>query len=97
MANIKSAEKRIKQTAKRQLRNRGVRSQLKTAVKQYRELEDERESLAGLFGHRQGEEEGRDPQERSRPLQVPPRPQSRKGEGSVKGLGRGSGTLDIRP
>ena len=40
MANIKSAEKRIKQTAKRQLRNRGVRSQLKTAVKQYRELED---------------------------------------------------------
>ena len=40
MANIKSAEKRIKQTAKRQLRNRGVRSELRTAVKQYRELED---------------------------------------------------------
>jgi small subunit ribosomal protein S20 len=40
MANIKSAEKRIKQTAKRQLRNRGVRSRLRTAVKQYRELED---------------------------------------------------------
>jgi small subunit ribosomal protein S20 len=40
MANIKSAEKRIKQTAKRQARNRGVRSQLRTAVKQYRELED---------------------------------------------------------
>ena len=40
MANIKSAKKRIKQTAKRQARNRGVRSQLKTAVKQYRELED---------------------------------------------------------
>ena len=44
MANIKSAEKRIKQTAKRQLRNRGVRSQLKTAVKQYRELEDTKKS-----------------------------------------------------
>ena len=44
MANIKSAEKRIKQTAKRQLRNRGVRSQLKTAVKQYRELEDAKKS-----------------------------------------------------
>ena len=44
MANIKSAEKRIKQTAKRQLRNRGVRSRLKTTVKQYRELEDAKKS-----------------------------------------------------
>ncbi len=37
MANIKSAEKRIKQTAKRQLRNRSVRTRLRTAVKEFRE------------------------------------------------------------
>ncbi len=40
MANIKSAVKRVKQTAKRQLRNRGMRSHLRTAVKQYRDVED---------------------------------------------------------
>jgi small subunit ribosomal protein S20 len=40
MANIKSAVKRVKQTAKRQLRNRGTRSHLRTAVKQYRDVED---------------------------------------------------------
>jgi small subunit ribosomal protein S20 len=40
MANIKSAVKRVKQTAKRQLRNRGMRTHLRTAVKQYRNIED---------------------------------------------------------
>jgi small subunit ribosomal protein S20 len=40
MANIKSAVKRVKQTAKRQLRNKGMRSHLRTAVKQYRDVED---------------------------------------------------------
>jgi small subunit ribosomal protein S20 len=44
MANIKSAVKRVKQTAKRQLRNRGMRSHLRTAVKQYREVEDGKKS-----------------------------------------------------
>ncbi len=39
MANIQSAEKRIRQTAKRQLRNRGVRTQLRTAIKKYRRAE----------------------------------------------------------
>jgi len=39
MANIKSARKRIGQTAKRQARNRGVRSRLRTAVKKYRTAE----------------------------------------------------------
>jgi len=39
MANIKSARKRIRQTAKRQLRNRSVRSHLRTKVKQYRQAE----------------------------------------------------------
>jgi small subunit ribosomal protein S20 len=39
MANIKSAIKRIKQTAKRQLRNRGVRTHLRTKVKQYRQTD----------------------------------------------------------
>ena len=37
MANIKSAEKRIRKTAKRQLRNRGVRAHLRTKVKQHRQ------------------------------------------------------------
>jgi small subunit ribosomal protein S20 len=36
MANIKSAEKRIRQTAKRQARNKGVRSRLRTNLKAYR-------------------------------------------------------------
>ena len=39
MANIKSAEKRIKQTGRRQQRNRAVRSKLRTAVKKHRESE----------------------------------------------------------
>lgn len=37
MANIKSAEKRIRQSATRQARNRAVRSRLRRAVKRYRE------------------------------------------------------------
>lgn len=39
MANIKSAEKRIHQTARRQARNRSVRSRLRTAVKEHRQQE----------------------------------------------------------
>jgi small subunit ribosomal protein S20 len=39
MANIKSAEKRIHQTARLQARNRGVRSRLRTAVKEHRQQE----------------------------------------------------------
>ncbi|MEP6768663.1 MAG: 30S ribosomal protein S20 [Acidobacteriota bacterium] len=36
MANIKSAEKRIRQTAKRQAKNRGIRSRLRTSLKEHR-------------------------------------------------------------
>ena len=36
MANIKSAEKRIKQTAKKNARNRSVRTRLRTALKSHR-------------------------------------------------------------
>jgi small subunit ribosomal protein S20 len=36
MANIKSAEKRIKQTAKKQAKNRSIRARLRTAVKEHR-------------------------------------------------------------
>ncbi len=36
MANIKSAEKRMRQAARRQTRNRGVRSRLRGAIKKYR-------------------------------------------------------------
>lgn len=44
MANIKSAIKRVKQTAKRQLRNKGLRSHLRSSVKQYREIEDSKKA-----------------------------------------------------
>jgi small subunit ribosomal protein S20 len=40
MANIKSAVKRMRQTEKRRARNRGVRSRLKSAIKNYRSAED---------------------------------------------------------
>jgi small subunit ribosomal protein S20 len=36
MANIRSAEKRIRQTERRQKRNRGVRSRLRSTIKSYR-------------------------------------------------------------
>lgn len=36
MANIKSAEKRIRQTAKKQAKNRGVRTRLRSALKAHR-------------------------------------------------------------
>lgn len=51
MANIKSAEKRMKQTAKRQMRNRGVRAHLRTKVKQYRQTETTKkvEALPGAY------------------------------------------------
>lgn len=38
MANHKSAQKRVRQTIKRNARNRSVRSALRTAIKKYREL-----------------------------------------------------------
>ena len=40
MANIKSAEKRMRQIAKRTVRNRAVGTKLRTAVKKYRQMED---------------------------------------------------------
>lgn len=51
MANIKSAEKRMKQTAKRQMRNRGVRAHLRTKVKRYRQTETTKkvEALPGAY------------------------------------------------
>jgi small subunit ribosomal protein S20 len=39
MANIKSAEKRMRQAARRQTRNRAVRTRLRSAVKAFRTSE----------------------------------------------------------
>ena len=39
MANIKSAQKRMRQAEKRRTRNKGLRSRLRTAVKKYRSAE----------------------------------------------------------
>ncbi len=40
MANIKSAEKRRRQAARRTQRNRGVRSRLRTAIKKHRQARE---------------------------------------------------------
>jgi small subunit ribosomal protein S20 len=47
MANIKSAEKRIRQSAIRRQRSRGVRSRLRGAIKAYRAAEEK--DRAGLL------------------------------------------------
>ena len=44
MANIRSAEKRIRQAAQRQKRNRGVRSRLRSTIKDYRSGSDKEKS-----------------------------------------------------
>ncbi len=51
MAHIKSAEKWIQQTARRQARNKSVRSHLRTAVKQHRQQDTAKktESLPGAY------------------------------------------------
>jgi small subunit ribosomal protein S20 len=51
MANIKSAQKRMRQTVGRQARNKSVRSRLRTAVKKHRATEgtDKPKSLAGTY------------------------------------------------
>jgi len=51
MANIKSAQKRMRQTAVRQARNKSVRSRLRTAVKKHRAAQGaaKPESLAAVY------------------------------------------------
>jgi small subunit ribosomal protein S20 len=51
MANIKSAQKRMRQTAVRQARNKSVRSRLRTAVKKHRAAQGapKPESLATAY------------------------------------------------
>ncbi len=46
MANIKSAEKRIGQAARRQKRNRGARARLRSVIKAYRASDDKGKSKA---------------------------------------------------
>ncbi|MEP6470982.1 MAG: 30S ribosomal protein S20 [Acidobacteriota bacterium] len=50
MANIKSAQKRMRQTVVRQARNKSVRSRLRTAVKKHRAAEGAKpESLSATY------------------------------------------------
>ena len=78
MANIKSQIKRNRRTRSARERNKAVRSELKTRVEGGRPrppsgAEDADEPLpAGAEAHRQGRRQGRHPQERGRPPQVPP-------------------------
>ncbi|HEY7111313.1 MAG TPA: 30S ribosomal protein S20 [Thermoanaerobaculia bacterium] len=44
MANIQSAEKRMRQTARRQKRNRGVRTRLRSTLKTYRSASEKDQS-----------------------------------------------------
>lgn len=46
MANIKSAQKRMRQTEKRRARNKSVRSRLRSSVKKYRASENETKTRA---------------------------------------------------
>ena len=46
MANIKSAEKRIGQAARRQKRNRGARARLRGVIKAYRASDDKDKAKA---------------------------------------------------
>src|SRR5450755_314225 len=51
MANIKSAEKRIRQTVRKQAKNKSVRTRLKSALKTHRGTEpaSQAEKLSGTF------------------------------------------------
>ncbi|VXB24005.1 30S ribosomal protein S20 [Nocardioides sp. AX2bis] len=50
MANIKSQIKRIKQNEKRHQRNKAVKSDLKTAIRKFREAADSGDSTAATLG-----------------------------------------------
>ena len=80
MANIKSAEKRIRTNAKKRARNKARISRLRGVVKKYgrgRLEEEGRGPARDALGDRPGALQGRHPPQRRRPLQVAPRPQSR--------------------
>ena len=84
MANIKSAEKRIGQTAKKQARNKSVRSRLKSSLKTASGLgaaRRRRGAPGDRLGDRHRPEEGRHPQERRGALQVAPGEEGGGGEG----------------
>lgn len=49
MANIKSAEKRIRQAGLQTARNRAVRSRLRSTIKKYRSAEDKPKDLPGTY------------------------------------------------
>ena len=51
MANIKSAKKRIRQNERRRLRNRAIRSRIRTAVKAAREAVGAKAPAAPLSVH----------------------------------------------
>ena len=70
MANIKSQIKRNKQNEKARIRNKAVKSELKTSVRKFREAADagDAEAAAAAMQDRvrqagQGREQGRHPQE----------------------------------
>ncbi len=50
MANIKSQIKRIKQNEKRHQRNKAVKSDLKTAIRKFREAADSGDATAATLG-----------------------------------------------
>ena len=84
MANIKSQIKRIKQNEKRHQRNKAVKSDLKTAVRKFREAaesgeKDQAAELARSAGRKldKAVSQGRHPQEPGRQPQVGHRQEGR--------------------
>ncbi len=81
MANIKSQIKRNKQNEKARLRNKAVKSSLKTSVRKFREAADSGDLDAATAAMRdclpqpgQGRQQGRHPQEPGGQPQVGHRP-----------------------
>ncbi len=90
MANIKSQIKRIKTNEKARLRNKSVKSSLKTAIRKFREAADAgdvgtatTQMQAASRAARQGREQGRHPREPGRQPQVGDGPADRQARGDL--------------
>ena len=101
MANIKSAEKRIKQTAKRQLRNRGRPLAVEDggqAIPRARGREEGREASRRRYSDiDKARKKGAIHKNAAARYKSRLARKAAKSKAASKAQGRGSGTLDIRP
>ena len=84
MANIKSQKKRIITNAKRAERNKAVKSELKTRIKNAESTigtdDNDRGRPAGGEAHRHGRRQGHHPRQRRGPQEEPPDAQGQPGQ-----------------